>query len=81
LIVKKALNPVSLAFEWGALPEGSFFIDVGGGLGGVTLEVLKKFPRLKGIVQDLPETVSNGKKVIGSFIKMIATQLTYTVFL
>ena len=32
-------------------------------MGGVTMVLLKAHPRLKGVVQDLPEAVNNGKKV------------------
>jgi hypothetical protein len=33
-------------------------------MGGVTMGLLKVFPRLKAIIQDLPDAVRNGEKVI-----------------
>ena len=52
-----------VAYDWASLPEGSYFVDVGGGMGGVTMGLLKAFPNLKGVVQDLSDAVSNGRKV------------------
>jgi len=50
------------AYDWASLPEGSYFVDVGGGMGGVTMGLLKAYTGLEGIVQDLPDAVSNGRK-------------------
>jgi 16S rRNA G1207 methylase RsmC len=38
-------------------------IDVGGGIGAVSLALLKEFPQLKSIVQERPEAVTNGRNV------------------
>ena len=40
-------------------------VDIGGGVGSVTVELLKRFPHFKYIVQDLPNVVAQGIKVGG----------------
>jgi hypothetical protein len=40
-------------FPWDSLPDGSKVVDVGGGIGAVSLPVAKKFPHLQFIIQDL----------------------------
>lgn len=43
-------------FEWGDAAKG-LFVDVGGGTGGVAIEIARYFPSIKCIVQDLPEVM------------------------
>jgi len=45
------------AFPWESLSPGSTVVDYGGGNGHVTLNVLKAFPQLKVVVQDLPPVI------------------------
>ncbi|KAI0064216.1 S-adenosyl-L-methionine-dependent methyltransferase [Artomyces pyxidatus] len=46
-------------FEWSSLEAGSIVVDVGGGVGSVTLTLAKAFPQLKYIVQDLREVIDD----------------------
>ena len=39
-------------FDWNALPEGSIVVDVGGGLGNMTMALSQKYKHLKYVVQD-----------------------------
>ncbi|KAF8575758.1 S-adenosyl-L-methionine-dependent methyltransferase [Ramaria rubella] len=57
-------NPQAVlkGFDWSGLPAGSEIIDVGGGVGGLDLEILKLWPTLKCIVQDQPQVISSGEK-------------------
>jgi len=70
-------DAVLRGFPWETLPDGSKVVDVGGGIGAVSLQVAKKFPRLRFIVQDLvigqtepfwneqiPGSVESGKLVV-----------------
>ncbi|KAF9264596.1 S-adenosyl-L-methionine-dependent methyltransferase [Marasmius fiardii PR-910] len=50
------------AYDWKKLPSGSLVVDVGGGIGSVTHNILKSFPDLRFVVQDLPAVIKDGKK-------------------
>lgn len=58
-----SLSARPLAFQWGSLPKDSLVVDVGGGFGIATLKLLKAFPHLKFIVQDLPSVVHKTTEV------------------
>ncbi|KAJ3535874.1 hypothetical protein NM688_g6916 [Phlebia brevispora] len=45
-------------FDWKSLPEGSLIVDVGGGIGTHTLELVRSFGHLNYIVQDTEAVVS-----------------------
>jgi len=49
------------AFPWNSLTAGSTVVDYGGGNGHSTMDVLRAFPHLKVIVQDLPAVVEEAK--------------------
>ncbi|KAJ7642290.1 S-adenosyl-L-methionine-dependent methyltransferase [Mycena rosella] len=51
-------------YPWGSLPEDTIVCDVGGNNGHATVEVLKAFPHLKLIVQDLPKVVEAGPEFL-----------------
>lgn len=42
--------------DWGTAAEG-VLVDVGGGTGGVAIEISRYFPEIKCIVQDFPEVI------------------------
>ena len=46
-----------------SLKEGSLLVDVGGGVGSVTLVLYKAYPHLKYVVQDLPAQNEAAKEV------------------
>jgi O-methyltransferase domain len=50
-------------FPWESLDAGSIIVDVGGGVGMVSVEIAKKFPDLKFIVQDLPDVTNQAREV------------------
>ncbi|KAG9218402.1 hypothetical protein CCMSSC00406_0007997 [Pleurotus cornucopiae] len=49
-------------YPWGGFPPDSTVVDVGGGNGHATLELLKAFPALKVIVQDTAAVAIQGKE-------------------
>ncbi|KAJ6573975.1 S-adenosyl-L-methionine-dependent methyltransferase [Mycena vulgaris] len=59
-------------YPWGSLPEDTIICDVGGGNGHATLELLKVFPHLKVVVQDLPLVVKAGKEFLENDVQMSA---------
>jgi len=56
---------VGLVFDWKSLPTGSVVVDVGGGVGTVSLSLARDFPDLQIVLQDLPSVIEEAKKVIG----------------
>ncbi|KAJ6501494.1 S-adenosyl-L-methionine-dependent methyltransferase [Mycena vitilis] len=57
-------------YPWGELPVNTVVCDVGGGHGHATLELVKVFPQLKIVVQDLPTAVEQGKELLESDLNM-----------
>ena len=57
------LSVVIGGFDWASLTKGSIVVDVGGGLGGLDIDLAKKFKELQFICQDRPETVAEADKV------------------
>ncbi|KAJ7634571.1 S-adenosyl-L-methionine-dependent methyltransferase [Roridomyces roridus] len=55
---------LSQVYPWASLPTDAVVCDVGGGYGHITIDLLKKFPQLKIVVQDLPEVIEEGKKIL-----------------
>lgn len=60
-------NAHPAVYPWGSLPAGSIVVDVGGGNGHATLNLLKAFPSLKIIVQDTRAVAVQGREVLPSF--------------
>ncbi|KAH9225206.1 hypothetical protein K456DRAFT_1755521 [Colletotrichum gloeosporioides 23] len=53
-----------LDYPWSNLGNGATVVDVGGGVGGFALQMLKAHPHLRFIVQDRPEVISQGKNEV-----------------
>lgn len=56
-------NACFIVYPWGSLPTNATVVDVGGGNGHATLELLKAFPALKIIVQDTRASAIQGREV------------------
>jgi len=54
---------VPSGFPWGSIAKGAKVVDVGGGIGSVSLTVARQFPELKFIIQDVPSMIGQGEKV------------------
>ena len=50
-------------YNWAMIPKGSVVVDVGGGVGTVSMIIAKAHEHLKIIVQDRPAVADNGKRV------------------
>lgn len=50
-------------FEWGLLPENSVVVDVGGGIGTITMDIASKHQHLRYVVEDLPGVIEGGRTV------------------
>ena len=53
----------TLEFDWGSLPAGSVVVDVGGGIGNVTMDLAVRHSHLRFVVQDLPAVISQAHQV------------------
>jgi len=49
-------------FPWDSLPDGSKVVDVGGGIGSVSLFLAERCPKLNFVVEDLPHVVDGAEK-------------------
>lgn len=54
-----------LVYPWDGLPDGTVICDVGGGNGHATLELARKFSKLKIVLQDQPAVIEQGKEARG----------------
>ncbi|KAG6807059.1 hypothetical protein H0H92_008969 [Tricholoma furcatifolium] len=50
-------------FNWSSLPKDALVVDCGGGIGSSARTVLKAHPKLKFLIQDMPNVVEDGKRV------------------
>ncbi|KAF7349631.1 hypothetical protein MSAN_01689200 [Mycena sanguinolenta] len=56
-------------FNWSELPTGGVLVDVGGGIGHISLAIAQKNPGLRVVVQDLEDTIKDSKIVSRSLYK------------
>ena len=77
----EGFEPTYLAnnYDWAALGSGTI-VDVGGSHGPVSIELARKFPNLHCIVQDLPETVTEGKKALPEDLAKQVTFMAHDFF-
>lgn len=68
---------VSSGFDWNALPEGSVVVDVGGGIGSMTMALAQKYKHLKYVVEDRPAVVSEADGVSSAFLEWLLEVLTW----
>ena len=54
-------------YNWSELPKDAVVNDIGGGNGHIVLELLKKFPHLRAVVQDLPSVLEDTRRVSNVF--------------
>ena len=57
------LNIKRTEYDWSSLHKESPVVDVGGGIGTVSMTLAKMHPQLKIIVQDREQVVKDGPKV------------------
>ncbi len=60
-------------FDWNALPRDSLVVDVGGGLGSLTLTLSKAFDHLKFVVQDRESVITESAPNASCFVLVIVT--------
>ena len=52
-----------IVFDWGSLKPGSLVVDVGGGLGHVSMDIARACPELRVSVYDTPGTAKDAVEV------------------
>ena len=60
-------NAIDLGFKWGSLAPGSVIVDVGGGLGHITMKLCRLYPNFKYVIQDRPPVIEQGREVFFFF--------------
>jgi hypothetical protein len=58
------------------LPACSKILDIGGGIGSVSLSIAQKFPKLKFVIQDRP-TIASQAEVVGIFFSLDVPLIDY----
>lgn len=58
-----AAESVPRSYPWESLGKDATVVDVGGGTGHIMMAVLRQFPQLKIVVQDVESAISVGKRV------------------
>ena len=62
-------------FDWSSVPQGGTIVDVGCGIGNVSLEVSRVRPDLKIVLEDRPQVIEKTKAVS---INLIICGMTYS---
>ncbi|KAF7349748.1 hypothetical protein MSAN_01701700 [Mycena sanguinolenta] len=57
----ESTDAIHKGFNWSGLPTGSVLVDVGGGIGHVSLAIAQKNHGLRVVVQDLEDTIKDSK--------------------
>lgn len=53
----------SPGFDWDSVPQGGLVVDVGGGIGNISLEIARARPDLQIVVEDRPQVIEKAKEV------------------
>ncbi|CAL1708128.1 unnamed protein product [Somion occarium] len=56
------LDSIVNGFTWRSQPEGMTVCDIGGGVGHVSMHIIKACPQLRVVLQDLPATIEEAKR-------------------
>lgn len=62
--------------DWPALKDNDVVVDVGGGVGDLTLLLAKAFPRLKFIMQDQKTVIPEAEKVVSDLLTFVLSMAT-----
>ncbi|KAF7333316.1 putative S-adenosyl-L-methionine-dependent methyltransferase [Mycena venus] len=63
--VSRKLSPpgaILQGFKWSALPEKTLIVDVGGGIGSISLEIAQANPHLRFLIQDTQAVIREGEQ-------------------
>ncbi|KAJ7161036.1 O-methyltransferase [Mycena filopes] len=51
-------------FNWSSLPDGTLIVDVGGGIGSISLDIAKGNPQLRFVIQDKAAVAQEGEEPV-----------------
>jgi hypothetical protein len=54
-------------FDWKSLQQDALVVDVGGGVGSWTLQLMKAYPHLRYVIQERSRVIPDGIKVCLNF--------------
>lgn len=61
--MNSSLTHYITAFDWDTIPDGHLLVDVGGGLGHVSMEVAKVHPNVHVVIEDRDLVLKKAKPV------------------
>jgi len=68
-------------YDWTKHGESATIVDVGAGMGGAAIELTRRFPELRIIMQDKPEVIESARKVcLLRSLRMVNTKVLSTAF-
>ena len=63
MLAKPRRLTAEAGFEWAKLPENSLVVDVGGGVGNLTMALAKTYKHLRYVLQDRHATAQTAETV------------------
>lgn len=63
-------------FDWGNLADGATVVDVGGSNCHASIALATRFPQLRFVVQDLPDTIAKADALLGSTSPSVSSRIT-----
>jgi hypothetical protein len=79
-VSRAALTPLSEYFDREGIDPNGLFVDVGGSQGHVSAHLAEAFPKLRFIVQDLPQVIGTRKDELSSLIRDRIEFMPYDMF-
>lgn len=79
LASRMSIDPLFEAYDFSTLGPSATLVDIGGAQGPVSLALVKRFPSLKCIVQDLPEAIAAGKAKREDLSEDVKSRVEYQV--
>jgi tRNA G46 methylase TrmB len=58
-------------FDWKSLQQDALVVDIGGGIGSSTLQLMKAYPHLRYVIQERRRVITDGVKVGLDYLALI----------
>ena len=80
VIYNTSLDDSMIACDWQSLPQDALVVDVGGGVGTVSLVLARRLGNLKIVIQDRAQVIEDGVNVSSSLSRISTHVLLYYRF-